>query len=507
MTLVPSGGLTQNFYLVSLIEARRKRPKEANSRLRMWCETCGGVALDRCADHRLSHLSHVLQGLTTLFATHHSTTATMLQERVREEGEKVLEVREAMEELERASSYVREKLEERLERSSLHQATVTSLLQEVNQMERKMETVGSTRTPESPLYPALTGSEISESGSLGHSTGSEGSSLRRSISSVESYGSNTDKAGYGSVRRSCTLDRYGSGLERYGFGSDKVSSSSDKFEYGLGSDKFTSTSDKLTSALDKFSSSPERSKSLPEKYNTDLGSTQSGLEGKITGLTTGTGLDRHNTGLERSNSSPAKYQSDPGKYSPDKRDGTDKLENMTERHVFGSEKQAQGPENARYGLDKTVTALGTEYIEKYNGEFRKNINFETEDNGIATHGCGYELLPQGPVDSRFGLEKTATGPEMHPNTRKLTGKVDNDLEKAKAKMRRISRDSGEMEGKILLLKACLSSLRDVEGKVEELEALGEKGEGRERWEREDREFTCDSLINMFERVVRVLEDV
>ncbi|KAK8379281.1 hypothetical protein O3P69_019268 [Scylla paramamosain] len=220
VTLVPSGGLTQNFYLVSLIEARKRRPKEANSRLRMWCATCGGVALDRCADHRLSHLSHVLQSLTTHFETQHGNTAAMLKRRVREEGEKVREVQETMEELERASSYVREKLEERLERSSLHHATVTSLLMEVNEMKKKSDTKGGRRGPELPLppSPSSTGPELSGFGSLRPSTGSEGSSLTRSVSCVDSYGSNADKFGCGSDKWSYTLDRYGCGLNRYGSG-------------------------------------------------------------------------------------------------------------------------------------------------------------------------------------------------------------------------------------------------------------------------------------------------
>lgn len=526
VTLVPSGGLTQNFYLVSLIEARKRRPKEANSRLRMWCATCGGVALDRCADHRLSHLSHVLQSLTTHFETQHGNTAAMLKRRVREEGEKVREVQEAMEELERASSYVREKLEERLERSSLHHATVTSLLMEVNEMKKKSDTKGGRRGPELPLppSPSSTGPELSGFGSLRPSTGSEGSSLTRSVSCVDSYGSNADKFGSGSDKWSYTLDRYGCGLDRYGSGLGKFGSGSDKLEYGLGLDRFTSTSDKMSSTSDKLAYSPdkftpgtERSKSLPEKYNIEFGSTEFALEREISGFGIRTGLDRHVTGLERSNSSPAKYRSDPGNYNPDKRDSTDKLEKATEKpnfvaekHEFGSEKRAQGPENLRFGLEKSATGSELGKFELYKEMNKNTKNFATEkDFEDEKQEFGCDKLTQGPENARFGLDKHATVSEPRlatSNTHKLTGKGETDIEKSR-QFTKTSSDGGEMEGKIFLLKACLSSLRDVEGKVEGLEAVGGKGGARETRGREEREINSHSLINMFERAVRILGDV
>ncbi|MPC98503.1 hypothetical protein E2C01_093876 [Portunus trituberculatus] len=357
-------------------------------------------------------------------------------------------------------------------------------------MERKIDTMGARKGADSPSSPSpsLTGPEPFVSGSQAASSGSEGCSLTRSVSSVESYSSNSDKFGNSSDKRSYTLDRYGSGLDR-----------------------FTSTSDKLTSALDKFGSSSvkfgsetERSKSLPEKYSIDLGISQFGLGGEISGLTFRTGLEKHVSGLERSNSSPAKY------LSPDKREKTsEQLDFLTETHKFGCGNQ-EGPDTFKSGKENTETASELNHI-GYGIENRQKPNLDKEKAFTTEkHGYGYENRTRDMENGQYGLEKegTASGPGLATSR---PGK-NNGEEIEREKMNYLSHlrkegrmtSGGEMEGKIVLLRACLDSLREVEGKVEELEESGGK---EDRWEREERDFTCDSLINVFERVVRVLGEV
>nr|XP_045596693.1 uncharacterized protein LOC123757237 [Procambarus clarkii] len=153
VTLVPPSGLSQNFYLVSLIESGRKKAKGVSSRLRMWCRECDTVALETCAGHHLTHLTAVLATSLTTYTTTCARVTTLLQVRARKNGEEVQEVKEALEQLDRASTSLRRRLVAHLDHATLAQATANSLLHEVEDMNRQVEYDGKlTDQPRLPCH-------------------------------------------------------------------------------------------------------------------------------------------------------------------------------------------------------------------------------------------------------------------------------------------------------------------------------------------------------------------
>ncbi|KAK4297273.1 hypothetical protein Pmani_030295 [Petrolisthes manimaculis] len=132
VTSVPSGGLTQNFYLVSLLETKAARlRRHPSSRLRMWCGTCDSVAMEGCSSHSLTHLTSVLATETSTFSSTSARLSTLLQRRAGEQGEAAKGLREAVVVLDAASKSLRGQLETKLEMSTLAHVTAVSLLTEV----------------------------------------------------------------------------------------------------------------------------------------------------------------------------------------------------------------------------------------------------------------------------------------------------------------------------------------------------------------------------------------
>lgn len=142
VTVVPPGGLTQNFYLVSLIETRRKKIKEQESRLRMWCRECDSVALESCSNHQVVHLSTILANTVESYCNNRKHLTTVLQNRAEKKGKEAQEVQEAVEQLDRAAAVLRRKLVARLDLATLSQATANSLLQEIDKMNRRVQAHG-----------------------------------------------------------------------------------------------------------------------------------------------------------------------------------------------------------------------------------------------------------------------------------------------------------------------------------------------------------------------------
>ncbi|XP_069945974.1 uncharacterized protein [Cherax quadricarinatus] len=167
VTLVPPSGLSQNFYLVSLIESGRKKPKEL-SRLRMWCKECDSVALETCAGHHLTHLTAVLTSALTTYTTTCARITGLLQVRARKKGEEVQEIKEALEQLDRASTSLRRRLVAHLDHATLAQATANSLLHEVEEMNRQVEYDG--KLTEQPALPATSTSSLGSSAEKPSST-------------------------------------------------------------------------------------------------------------------------------------------------------------------------------------------------------------------------------------------------------------------------------------------------------------------------------------------------
>lgn len=142
VTVVPPGGLTQNFYLVSLIETRKKKAKEQESRLRMWCRECDSVALETCSNHQVVHLATILANAVDSYCNNRKHLTTVLQNRADKKGKEALEVQEAVEQLDRAAAALRRRLVARLDQATLSQATANSLLQEIDKMNRRVQTHG-----------------------------------------------------------------------------------------------------------------------------------------------------------------------------------------------------------------------------------------------------------------------------------------------------------------------------------------------------------------------------
>ncbi|KAK3873230.1 hypothetical protein Pcinc_021755 [Petrolisthes cinctipes] len=127
VTLVPPGGLTQNFYLVSLLETRAARLRRHPS-----------VAMEGCSSHSLTHLTSVLATSTSTFSSTSARLSTLLQRRAGEQGEAAKGLRDAVVVLDAASKSLRGQLETKLEMSTLAHATAVSLLTEVDQMSTRV---------------------------------------------------------------------------------------------------------------------------------------------------------------------------------------------------------------------------------------------------------------------------------------------------------------------------------------------------------------------------------
>ncbi|XP_047489774.1 uncharacterized protein LOC125039650 [Penaeus chinensis] len=142
VTVVPPGGLTQNFYLVSLIETRKKKAKEQESRLRMWCRECDSVALETCSNHQVVYLAAILANTVESYCNNRKQLTTVLQNRAEKKGTEAQEVQEAVEQLDRAAAALRRRLVARLDQATLAQATANSLLQEIDKMHRRVQSHG-----------------------------------------------------------------------------------------------------------------------------------------------------------------------------------------------------------------------------------------------------------------------------------------------------------------------------------------------------------------------------
>ncbi|XP_064085955.1 E3 ubiquitin-protein ligase TRIM33-like [Macrobrachium nipponense] len=138
VTQIPATGLTQNFYLVSLIETRELKPREPSSRLRMWCNECHGIALETCIAHQVTHLSPVLVNYTTTYSRSKRQLVKYLNKRARHKGEEARDIKEAIEQLDLATTSLKRRLVAQLDYATLAQATASSLLQEIEQICRRV---------------------------------------------------------------------------------------------------------------------------------------------------------------------------------------------------------------------------------------------------------------------------------------------------------------------------------------------------------------------------------
>lgn len=138
VTQIPATGLTQNFYLVSLIETRELKPKDPSSRLRMWCNECHGIALETCIAHQVTHLSPVLVNYSTTYSRSRRQLVKYLTKRARHKGEEARDIKEAIEQLDLATTSLKRRLVAQLDYATLAQATASSLLQEIEQICRRV---------------------------------------------------------------------------------------------------------------------------------------------------------------------------------------------------------------------------------------------------------------------------------------------------------------------------------------------------------------------------------
>ncbi|XP_068203111.1 E3 ubiquitin-protein ligase TRIM33-like [Palaemon carinicauda] len=138
VTQIPATGLTQNFYLVSLIENRDMKSKEPSSRLRLWCNECHVIALETCIAHQVTHLSPVLANYATTYSRSKRHLLKYLTKRARHKGEESRQIKEAIEQLDLATASLKRRLVAQLDYATLAQATANSLLQEVEQMCRRV---------------------------------------------------------------------------------------------------------------------------------------------------------------------------------------------------------------------------------------------------------------------------------------------------------------------------------------------------------------------------------
>lgn len=139
VTLVPPAGLSQNFYIMQVLIKKKRRTSGDEGALRMWCRDCEAIAMEGCSHHEVTQLTGVLKQLADSCLVTRTNLSTILKVRSQKQGESARRLREAVDQIDRASASLRRRLVTYLDRATLAHATASSLLQEVDKMCEQVE--------------------------------------------------------------------------------------------------------------------------------------------------------------------------------------------------------------------------------------------------------------------------------------------------------------------------------------------------------------------------------
>ncbi|XP_076034136.1 uncharacterized protein LOC143020968 [Oratosquilla oratoria] len=161
ITSIPPEGLPTNFYVLKLLEGRRREHEETKSRMHVWCRSCDSVAMETCAQHDISTLSSILEELHREFFSDKETVVSILKGRIHRRRREARRFKQALEMLDKTTVDLKSCLLRKLERATIVQATAKSLLDQVQDMESRLSSCTPGKEPDEDVGVALSSTKPS----------------------------------------------------------------------------------------------------------------------------------------------------------------------------------------------------------------------------------------------------------------------------------------------------------------------------------------------------------